>query len=65
MKPQIVVQHGESGSVFSVVDRDAPEADQPAVLGAYSTRVAAEQALLGATIFGSRYFAMGCQTEKF
>ena len=65
MQPKIVVTHGESGSVFSVVDVDAPEAQQPAILAAYRTRIQAEQAVLGAVIFGSRYFALGSPTETF
>lgn len=41
----ITYQHGESFSLFYVVDRDAPEPDQPAVLSTYRTRRKAERAM--------------------
>jgi hypothetical protein len=32
MNARVTVQHGESGSVFYVVDADAPESEQPAII---------------------------------
>lgn len=41
----IVAVHGESGSIFHVVDPEASEDDQPAILASYSTRDAAIRAM--------------------
>ena len=35
---QVTIVHGESGSVFHVVDTQLPETDQPAILCSYSRR---------------------------
>lgn len=43
MNLQIVTQHGESRSFFYVVNADAPDSEQPAVLATFDTRAAAEQ----------------------
>ena len=40
-KLSITVQHGESGSVFYVVDASRPEPEQPAVVASFGTMGAA------------------------
>lgn len=46
MKLKIVVQHGEGKTLFYVVDQNAPEAEQPAVLATCHTMPQAERALI-------------------
>ncbi len=61
----VTVVHGESRSWFHVVDVDAPEADQPAILASYPLRWQAENhAISGcACPMGAHYYGVpeaGC-----
>lgn len=38
MRYKVTAWHGESGSIFYVVDSQAPEQDQPAILFSYRNR---------------------------
>jgi hypothetical protein len=45
MNLRIVVEHGEHGSTFLIVDAGAPADEQPAIIDAYPTRAEAENFL--------------------
>lgn len=55
MNPAITVNHSEFKSVWSVVDKDAPEADQPCVLAEFDNRAEAERFAHQALIFGAEH----------
>ena len=44
MRYKITTYHGEGDTVFNVVDADAPEGEQPAVVASYSQRKLGKQA---------------------